>query len=607
MITDLILGLAIIIFAGILAQWLAWRWHIPSILLLLVFGLLVGPLLGLVDPDTLLGDLLFPLVSLAVGIILFEGGLGLRFRDLTGIRGVVRNLITVGVLVTWGIATAAGYWVLHLDLELALVLGAILTVSGPTVILPVLRDVRPEGAVGSILRWEGILIDPVGATLALVVFDGVLQTNLRQATGDALISLLQIVIIGAALGWATARLMAYLLKRYLIPDHLQNAFTLMAVIAVFALSNLLAPESGLLATTMMGMVLANQKGASIKHIIEFKEDLGVILTSSIFVLLAARLQLNDLLMLGWPGLIFLGVLILLARPLSVVLSTLRSSLRWPEKAFLAWMAPRGIVAASVASLFAIELAHAGFEQANMLVSVTFLVIIGTVVVYGLSAGPLARRLGLAEADPQGLLLVGAHPGARQLAAVLQEVGFKVVLTDTNQLNCHQAAAESLQAYCGNILYEEFVEEIDLGGVGRLLAMTSNDEVNTLACLHMAEIFGRAHVYQLPPQHMEEVSEEEVLHWGGRLLFGREMTFRFLQSRLESGWRLQVLEVTVGTLARIEQARAEVVLIPLFILRDQRLLVISVDEPYEHREGDKMIAMVAPTWDMEGDITFDGET
>ncbi len=606
MTADLILGLAIIIFAGILAQWLSWRWHVPSILLLLVFGLLVGPILGLVHPDALLGELLFPLVSLSVGIILFEGGLGLRFRDLTGIRVVVRNLITIGMLVTWGIATAAGYWVLHLDLALALVLGAILTVSGPTVILPVLRDVRPEGPVGSILRWEGILIDPVGATLALIVFDAVLQTNLREATGEAIINLLQIVIIGAALGWTAARSLAYLLKRYLIPDHLQNAFTLMTVIAVFALSNLLANESGLLATTIMGMVLANQKGASIKHIIEFKEDLGVILTSSIFVLLAARLQIQDLVVLGWPGLMFLAVLILLARPLSVGISTLRSSLNWSEKAFLAWMAPRGIVAASVASLFAIELAHAGFEQANMLVSVTFLVIIGTVVIYGLSAGPLARRLGLAESDPQGLLLVGAHLGARQLASVVQEAGFKVVLADTNPHNCRQATAESLRAYCGNILYEEFIEEMDLGGIGRLLAMTSNDEVNTLACLHMAEIFGRAHVYQLPPQHLEEGPTEGAMHWGGRLLFGHEMTFRYLQTRMESGWQLRIVDVDDGLLPQIEHAYAEALIIPLFVVREQRLLVISVDEPYEPRSEESIIVLMAPTVKLAQATESDGD-
>jgi len=591
---DLILGLAVIVFAGILAQWLAWRLHLPSILLLLVFGLLIGPIFGLIDPDVLFGDTLFPLVSLSVGIILFEGGLGLRYKDLPGIKSVVRNLISIGVLITWGLAAAAAFFVMGLNIQLALVLGAILTVSGPTVILPLLRDVRPEGQVGSILRWEGILIDPVGATLALLVFDTVLQTNLREATGEAVINLLQIIIIGVALGWAGARGLSYLLKRYLIPDHLQNAFTLMVVIAVFAASNALASESGLLAATVMGMVLANQNAVSIKHIIEFKEDLGVLLTSSIFVLLAARLQLSDIFGLGWQAFVFLAIIIFIARPLTVFFSTLGSPLKLPEKAFLAWMAPRGIVAASVASIFAIELAHVGFPNADRLVSLTFLVIIGTVVVYGLTAGPLARRLGLAETNPQGLLLVGAHRGARQLATILGDAGYKVIMVDTNIHNCRMAENDALRAYCGNVLYEEFVEELDLGGVGKLLALTSNDEVNTLACLHMSGIFGRANVYQLPPQTAAGLQSETLPdHLVGRLLFGAEMTYRKLNGLLEQGWSLHVVDLGDPTTLRALGEEYHQNLLPLFVIRSDELVVVTVSEPYEFHPNDRVIAMVAP--------------
>ena len=601
MTVDLILGLAIIVFAGIFAQWLAWRLRLPSILLLLLFGLLIGPVLGVVNPDELFGDMLFPLVSLSVGIILFEGGLGLRYKDLPGIKRVVRNLISIGALITWAVAAIAAYFIMGLDVQLALILGAILIVSGPTVILPLLRDVRPEGQVGSILRWEGILIDPIGATLALLVFDVVLQTNLREATGEAIISLLQIVIIGVALGWTGARGLAWLLKHYLIPDHLQNAFTLMAVILVFAASNLLASESGLLAATVMGMVLANQNAVSIKHIIDFKEDLGVLLTSSIFVLLAARLQISDLLDLGWPALLFLAVIIFIARPLSVFFSTLGSSLKLPEKAFLAWMAPRGIVAASVASIFAIELAHVGFPGADKLVSITFLVIIGTVIVYGLTAGPLARRLGLAESNPQGVLLVGAHAGARKLAKILKSAGFKVVLVDTNSQNCRVAEGEGLLAYCGNVLYEEFIEEIDLGGVGRALALTPNDEVNTLACLHLADIFGRANVYQLLPQSAEQTdgSQQESVpdYLVGRVLFGLDMTYRRLNDRFESGWKIQMIELP-GPLD-LEQLSASYPdqMIPLFAVRNgDRLIVLTANESVTLQNGDRLIGLFAPDFD-----------
>jgi len=583
---NLIVGLAAIVFSGIFAQWLAWRIRIPSILLLLVFGLLIGPILGFVNPDELFGDLLFPLVSLAVGIILFEGGLGLRLRDLTGIRSVVRNLISIGALVTWVVGAAAAYFIAGLDLSLSLILGAILVVSGPTVILPLLRDIRPEGNVGSVLRWEGILIDPVGATLALLVFDTVLQTNIRSATGEAVIDLLQIIIIGAALGWAGARILSFLLTRYLIPDHLQNAFTLMTVIVVFGISNRLAPESGLLATTVMGMVLANQNAVSIKRIIEFKEDLGVLLTSSIFVLLAARLQIGDILGLGWPALAFLAVIILLARPLSILLSTLRTPLQNKEKVFLAWMAPRGIVAAAVASIFAIELSHLGYPNADKLVSLTFVVIIGTVVVYGLTAGPLARRLGLAEMDPQGLLLLS-------IDACLYPPS--TVLVDTNTRNVGLAQEEGLRAYCGNILYEDFIEEINLGGIGRMLALTPNDEINALASLHMADVFGRSNVYQLPLQPNNTSLQESVPEYlVGRLLFGQGVTYRELNDRLIAGWKLNVIELTDEfDFAAFSETCADYAT-PMFVLRgDHSLVVLTAAAVYAPQTGDSLVALVAP--------------
>ncbi|RME85667.1 MAG: hypothetical protein D6775_02180 [Caldilineae bacterium] len=591
MTESLIIGLATIIFTGIIAQWLAWRLHIPSILLLLIFGFALGPATGLLDPDEMFGDLLFPFISLAVGIILFEGGLGLRLSELATIGRVVRNLISVGALVTGAVAAVAAALLLNLQPSLAVLLGAILIVSGPTVILPLLRDIRPIGQVGSILRWEGIVIDPIGATLALLVFDALLAANVREASGQAFIALLQIVIIGAATGWAGARLLALMLRRFLIPDHLQNAFTLMLVIAIFALSNTLATESGLLATTVMGMVLANQRSLQLKRIVEFKEDLGVVITSSLFVLLAARLEFAQLLGLGWPGLVFLAVLILIARPLMVYLSTLGSTLQRNERLFLAWMAPRGIVAAAVASIFALELSHQGFADAERLVPITFLVIIGTVMVYGLTAGPMARRLGLAESDPQGLLFIGAHDWARALARFLQEEGVKVVLVDTNPRHVFMARNEGLNAVQGNILYEEVVEEMDLGGIGRALALTSNDEVNALAVLHLADVFGRSHVYQLPLRRGPADALPSYLV--GRVLFDEDAGFRVLSERFGQGWSL--CKVTLSHAfdydAFVEACRDYA--LPMFVLENGRLRILSTDQDYTPQPDQTLVALVAP--------------
>lgn len=602
----MLIGIAAIIFLGMFAQWLAWRLRLSTILLLLAFGFLAGPITGWVDPDQLLGDLLFPIVSLAVGIILFEGGLGLRLKELQVVGVTVRNIVSIGALVTWTVCAVAAYFILKLDFYLALLLGSILIVSGPTVILPLLRDLRPTGKAAAILRWEGILIDPVGATVAVLVFDFVAGTAAQHAASNPLISLLEIAIIGLALGWVFARFMAVLLRRYLIPDHLQNATMLMLVIVVFALSNRLAPESGLLATTVMGMVLANQEGVLLKRIIEFKEDLGVVLVSSLFILLASRLEFSDFSDLGWEALLFLAVVILVARPLAVLISTYRSKLERRQRIFLASLAPRGIVAAAVSSTFALELSRQGYPAAEKLVPLTFLVIIGTVVIYGLGIGPLTRRLGLSESNPQGLLLVGAHSCAQQIGLFMHQLGFKVILVDTNPQNIYDARKLGLSAHLGNILHEEVVEEINLGGIGRMLALTSNDEVNSLAALHLSDVFGRRNVYQLAPRQAENGAESPLPPFLlGRLLFKPGATQGEIEQRFREGWTIQLVELGPNTDPDDIIARHEQSIIPMFLITandEVRIFTHGIDMVTE--PGQRLIAMLAPEMSMAPAATLE---
>jgi NhaP-type Na+/H+ or K+/H+ antiporter len=294
MVEHILLSLASIIVLGIGAEWLAWRLRLPSILLLLIFGIVVGPVTGFLNPDALFGDLLLPVVSIAVAIILFEGGLNLRISELRQVGGVVRNLITIGVLVTWLIGAGAAHFLLGLNFALALLLGAILVVSGPTVIMPLLRHLRPSGQVGSILKWEGIVIDPIGAILAVLVFEAILAGGFREAAAVTVIGLLKTILIGGGIGMLGAMIMVLLLRRFWIPDFLHGAVSLTLVIAVFAGSNLLQTDSGLLAATVMGIYLANQRTVSVRHIVRFKENLRVLLISGLFILLAARLQVSHL-------------------------------------------------------------------------------------------------------------------------------------------------------------------------------------------------------------------------------------------------------------------------------------------------------------------------
>jgi NhaP-type Na+/H+ or K+/H+ antiporter len=536
-------GFSTILVLGIGAQWIASWLRIPSILLLLTFGFIAGPVAGVFDPDALFGDLLFPIVSVSVCLILFEGSLGLCFSDLRKIMGPLRNLLTIGVVVTWVCCAAAAYALLRLELSTSLLLGAILVVTGPTVVGPMLRHIRPTGVVGPIARWEGIVIDPIGAVLAVLVFEAIESAHaagVQAAAWDAIEGLAKTVLIGLVVGGISAWVVAELLRRHWIDDHLQSPVTLMIVVAAFTGSNLFVHESGLFTVTLMGVLLANQAPILTKPVREFNENLSVLLISSLFILLAARVQLEDFSALGWRGPAFVAFTILAARPVAVFLSCVGSSLKLSERLFLAWLAPRGIVAAAVASLFALRMGESG----RALVPATFLVIVGTVVVYGLTTSKLAIRLGLASANPQGLLIAGAHAGVRAIAHAVQSAGFPVLLVDTNRWNINAARLEGLPTCYANILSEHATEQLDLGGIGRFLALTRNDEVNSLASMHFTELFGRAGVYQLLPEREGKGRADTAAeHLRGRFLFGPSVTYRVLDERFAAGWVVKTTRLT----------------------------------------------------------------
>jgi len=539
----LIVALASIVVLGMGAQWLSWRLRLPSILLLLLFGFAAGPTLR---PDELFGDLLLPLVSLSVGLILFEGGMSLRLTELREIGATVRNLILVGGAVTWVVSAATGALWLGLDVRLALLLGAILVVTGPTVIIPLLRQIRPSRSVSSILRWEGILIDPIGATLALLVFEAILAGEAGAAATTIVIVILKTLAAGGLLGAAGAFSLTQTLKRFFIPDFLQSPAALAVVLAVFVAANQLQEGSGLLAVTVMGVLMANQRSVEIRHIAEFKENLQVLLISGLFIVLAARLSPADVAGLPLPSLAFVAALVLFARPAGVALATLGSKLSWRERLFLACVAPRGIVAAAVASVFTLRLTESasGLERAELVAPITFLVIIVTVALYGLSAPILARRLKLAQPDPQGVLILGAHSWARALAAQLQKEGFTVLLADGNWANVSAARMEGLNVYYGNVLSEQAEAEIDLAGIGRLLALSANEGINSLACMQFAHVLGRAHVFQLPSGGSTPTARGGIARrLQGRELFSPAATYWHLSGLFVQGAGLKRTDLT----------------------------------------------------------------
>jgi CPA1 family monovalent cation:H+ antiporter len=585
--------LVLILILGIAAQWLAWRLRIPSILLLLLFGLLAGPVLHLLDPNTLLGPLLSPVVSLSVALILFEGGLSLHIADLRKVGGVVRNLVTIGAIVTALIAAAAAHFVLQLPWTFASLLGAILMVTGPTVIGPLLRHVRPLARLGAILRWEGIVIDPLGALCAVLTFQAIHLTNHPDVTNILILAAVKTIAVGLAIGFAAAWAIVYLLRRFWVPDSLHIPLTLATVAGAFVGSEMVQNGSGLFTVTVMGIAIANQKRVPIDHILDFKETLSLILISSLFIVLGARLQTAQLEILDWRTLTFLGILLLLARPAAVWISTLGSDLTWRERAFLGVVAPRGIVAAAVASVFALQLAQDGVPGAQRLVPLVFLVIIGTVVVYGLTAGHIGRWLGVATPNAQGCLIVGANPLARLIGRALQEEGHEILLVDTNRDHIAAARLEGLHAVFGSIVSPLVQRNLELSSIGRLLALTPNDEINALAAIRYARIFGRSEVYQLAPP-ATDAKAELTRDLRGRVLFRKNLTWSALNNLVNSGATLKKTRLTEEfdseAFLRQHGDRAT----PLFLIGPGgELLVLTDDQSIEHRPGHTVISLMEP--------------
>ena len=592
--------LALILGAGMVAQWVAWRIQVPSIIALLIAGLLLGPVAGVLEPDELLGGTLFPLVSLAVALILFEGGLDLPPRELRNTGTVVRRLISVGAIVTLLISWYFAREIFGISNQASLVLGAVLVVTGPTVVGPLLRFVRPTGTTGPILRAEGVLIDPIGATAALIAFEIVLTEAPDEAVATVVGVVLLTIVAGAGIGLATAVVLDVALRRFLIPDQLTVPITFAFVVASFVATNEVQEEAGLLTVTVMGMYLARRESSTIRQVLEFNESLRTLLISFLFILLAARIEPDALRDVALPSLAFLAVLVLVARPVSVIVSTLRSSLTWNERVFLMAMAPRGIVAAAVSAIFAIRLEEEGVADAGKIVPIVFLVIIGTIVVYGFLAGPAARALGLAEAHADGVLIAGSHAVARGLAGELDKRGVKTLLLDTDPYNVTRAIAAGLRARRMSVLAEEASHDLDLRGIGRLLAITSNDTVNALATARFARIFGRREVFQLAPpadRSGDAAVPEEHL---GRIIGIEGISYATLDERSRQGWRVR----TARGGDTIQDAVDAKLFLPVLRIVDDKLAFLCRNDPVP--TGGEVIGLAAPSLQRQlDDETTDG--
>jgi NhaP-type Na+/H+ or K+/H+ antiporter len=584
---NLLYILAAIIVLGSAAQWLSWRLNVPAILALLVIGIGAGPATGLLEPDAVFGEMLFPVISLGVALVLFEGGLTLKFSDLRGHGTAVFNLVSWGALLNGGLI-ALGSWLLAgLSIEMALLFAALMVVTGPTVINPLLRTMRAKPEVSQILRWEGILIDPVGALLAVLVYQFIIAGTASYEV--ALVSIAAGLIVGAA----AALSLGFVLRRHWIPEYLLNTVTLAVVVMAFAGSDYLAHESGLLAVTVMGVWLANMRGLDMSEILSFKESLSILIISMLFIVLGARLDPADILSTGWQGVLLLAV-VLLARPLVVWAAMAGGGYSWQQKALVSWVGPRGIVAAAVSSIFALRLQEAGYGDAYMLVPYTFLVIIVSVVLQSFSARPMAKLLGLMEEEPKGVLIAGANPVAHTIGKALSEQGFRVKLTDTNWSALRDARMEGLGTYYGNLVSVHADHHLDLTGIGRLFAMSRRPAQNTLACLKYKSEFGAQRVFSLRNAEENDGSDKRRVaeHYQAPRLFGEAITMQKLSSLIGQGAEIKATELSEDFNLETYLEANDKNIIPLFGIDPQERLRAFTDQfTPEIQAGWTLLALV----------------
>jgi NhaP-type Na+/H+ or K+/H+ antiporter len=506
------LELAGIIILGILAQWVAWKFKIPAILPLILIGLLVGPIAAeflsedgtkWIEPiwngknGLFPGESLYYFVSLAISIILFEGGLTLKRSEIKNVGPVITKLITLGSAVTFFGAGILAHYIFGLRWDLSFLFSGLIIVTGPTVITPILRNIPLKKDISAVLKWEGILIDPIGALVAVLVFEFISVGGDSGFTKTALIEFGKIVLFGTTFGFTFAHALAFAINKKLIPHYLLNVVSLSVVLLVFVESEIFAHESGLLAVVVMGMVLGNSKLENLKELLYFKESLSVLLISILFILLAANINIEDLeLLYTWKTAVLFAIVVFVIRPLAVFLSTNGSKLKFNEKLFISWVGPRGIVAAGIASLFGSKLLKQGVEGAEYITPLVFMIVLGTVLLNATTARLFARIVGVFLTKSDGILIVGASKVSRLLGHYLENNGRHVVLIDSNQSNIEKAKELGIEAINTNIYSETLSDNIELNDVGYLMAMTGSSDINKYAINKFSKQFGENGSFRL---------------------------------------------------------------------------------------------------------------
>ena len=595
MADNIVLTVALIGVLGVGAQWVGWRFNLPAIVIMSLAGILVGPVLGILSPQETFGEFYQPIIAVAVAVILFEGGLQLRFDEIKDLGQGVRRLVFPGVPIAWTLGAAAAHFIGGLSWPVAILFGGIMVVTGPTVIIPLLRQAKLSTRPAALLKWEGIVNDPIGALAAVLTYkffyagsESVDMTG-GQVFGMVVIASVIAIGIGMAFGYGLARGF----RNGWVPEYLKPPVLLGAVLVCFELANLFLSEAGLLSVTVMGITMANSRMPSINQIRHFKENIAVLLVSGVFVLLTANLSWDVIRTLEWRAGAFVLAMLFVVRPASVLLSTIGTDLKLSERLLVSWIAPRGIVAVAVAGLFATEMAHVGYAEAEAMVPLAFAMVFATVLLHGFTIAPLAKRLGLASTKPPGVLIVGSSPWSVALGEKLKELDVPVLIADSSYRSLKPARQAGLETYYGEILSEVTEHHIELVRFGTLLALSGNEAHNALVCTDLAPEMDRARTYQLSMSGAEEGRRNLSYHLQGKTFLSDGTHLEGLLKKHYAGWTFQYTKLSEEyPPAAYKASLPEGAMIVLVRRRDQ-LIFQSAETRIELQPNDRVLTYLPP--------------
>ncbi|RKQ31507.1 cation:proton antiporter [Oceanobacillus halophilus] len=538
MVPSLLLEIALIGILGIASQWIAWRYRMPAIVVMSITGLLIGPVFGIINPEKDFGDLFGPIISAAVAIILFEGSLNLSFKELRGIGKPVFRISTLGAFIAWILGSLTAHYIAGLSWAVAFVIGGLFIVTGPTVIMPLLRQAKLKPRPAKILKWEGIIVDPIGALLAVFAFEIIVVITAENPNGTQLLLFFAASLFAVIFGWALGKGLGWMFETGHIPEFLKSPAIVVVVIFCFTAADMVMHETGLLSVTAMGITLANMGISSISDMRHFKENISVLLISTIFIMLTASLEVETLLQIFSPNIIgYVLLMMFIVRPLSIFLSMIGTGLSLNEKILLGWIAPRGIVALTVSSYFASVLLGAGYEDAEILTTLTFALVFSTVVAHGFSLGWLAKKLNLSQEGNPGALIIGSNKFTVRLADSLKKANIPVIVVDDIWENLSLARQAGVPFYHGDMLSEQTEHMLDTIPYDYLLAATDDNALNSLTCTTFLPEYGRTNVFKISPYtHFKDgYSSGVVPKVGGRILFDRKFSLENLIDKIEEGY------------------------------------------------------------------------